>query len=234
MASELQDTVVALQESRARILTGEERVRREIAEHLHGPVQGRLLALRAQLAEVVHRDGLPAEASLRLSGVVEEMGAVIQRDIAVLSRRLFPAIVRQGLIPSIQSLVDQFEASLNVSVNASPDLVAAERQNRALVPERTRLAAYRITYEALTNAVKHAPASTVSVRLEMAGPEGLDLRIEDDGPGFDPPSASEGLGLVTMRDYAAAVGGTCEIASSPGDGTTVVARLPMDDAGQAG
>jgi signal transduction histidine kinase len=229
MAGELEDMVVALQASRARILSGEERVRREIAGHLHGPVQGRLLALRAQLDELLRHDGMPSGSASRLGEIISDMGNVIQSDIAVLSRRLFPAIVRRGLIPALQSLGDQFESTLVLTIRFPDEFAAAERDDSNLVPERTRLVAYRIAYEALTNAVKHAGGSNVSIAVDLPDARSVRLSIQDDGPGFDSDVVLEGLGLTAMRDYAEAVGGECTISSHPGRGTLVLAHLPFAD-----
>ncbi|HLF76417.1 MAG TPA: ATP-binding protein [Dehalococcoidia bacterium] len=230
MAAQIQELVSALQESRSRIVSSQERLQREIAGHLHGPVQGRLLALRAQIDEVTRRQGMSDEAAIILRSIVDQMGAVIQADIATLSRRLYPAIVRRGLTVALQSLGDQFDSSLNLELRFPPDLASIERSNRNFVPERIRLAAYRIANEALTNAVKYAGDS--HVLLEVDGPEEgwLTIRIGDDGPGFEVQEVLLGLGLSVMRDYAEAVGGTCDITSGLGQGTTITARLPMTEA----
>lgn len=233
MAGEIQDLVSELQESRSRIVTVAELSRRDIAAHLHGPVQGRLLALRAQIDEVVRRDAMPTGAAERLRGIVEEMGIVIQQDIAVLSRTLYPAIVRRGLVVALQSLGDQYEATLDLELKFPEDFAARERSNHNLIPERTRLAAYRIANEALTNAVKYAGSARVELVADIEEAGWLTITVRDDGPGFDTETAAQGLGLSLMRDYPAAIGGTCTITSEPGKGTAVIARLPMSDTGES-
>jgi signal transduction histidine kinase len=201
-------------------------VRREIAQHLHGRVQGRLLALRAQLHGLAQQDGLPPEALHSLRSVVDEMGLVIQRDIATLSRRLYPSIVRRGLVPGLQSLVDQFEAVLDVTLRIDEEIVARESANRAVLAEKTRLTAYRIVEEALGNVVKHANATRVAVEVESASDGWLQVSVRDNGDGFDLDHASLGLGLAAMQDYAEAAGGLCALDSQPGRGTSVSLRLP--------
>jgi signal transduction histidine kinase len=226
MAVELEEMVNALHDSRSRIVTTEDRVRKEIASHLHGPVQGRLLALRAQIDEVNRLDTMPPNAVNSLSAIIDEMGRVIQSDIAVLSRRLYPAIVRRGLVPAMQSLTDEFDATLDVElklVGAPADLGKSD----GAAGEQTRLAAYRIANEALTNAVKYAARSKVQVIVDQSLEGWLSVTISDDGPGFAQDRTSEGLGLAAMRDYAEAAGGTCTLTSAPGRGTSVVARLPL-------
>jgi nitrate/nitrite-specific signal transduction histidine kinase len=233
MADELQGMVEALQESRARVVTAEEGVRREIAAHLHGPVQGRLLALRAQIDQLAGSHTIPDEEATRLSVIAEDMGEVIQREIAVLSRRLYPAIVRRGLIPSLQSLSDQFESTLDIEVRVEEDLAARERANARLASEATRLAAYRIAEEAISNVVKHA--KTDKAAIELGDDEGwVTLTIRDQGAGFHADASSGGLGLSAMQDYAEAVGGTCIVRAGSTGGTEVSARLPMQNGVEAG
>jgi two-component system sensor histidine kinase UhpB len=89
---------------------------------------------------------------------------------------------------------------------------------------------YRVLQEALTNVAKHAGAVNVAVLLERH-PDLVSLIVEDDGNGFDAERAfgagEKGLGLVGMRERAMLVGGTLGIESHPGEGTTVVVRIPV-------
>ena len=175
-----------VEHSRSRKINAQERVRREIAAHLHGPVQGRLLALRARLDALAGGNGMSPEASSSLKSVVDEMGRLIQRDIAALSRRLYPAIVRRGVIPCLQSLLDHFEPALRVRLKFDNELAELERTNPGVLPERTRLMAYRIAEEALTNVLKHAQTSQVIVEVGRDPSGWLTLAVRDDGPGFGP------------------------------------------------
>jgi signal transduction histidine kinase len=87
-------------------------------------------------------------------------------------------------------------------------------------------AAFRITQEALTNATRHAQASLVRVAID-ADHDTLRVRVHDDGRGCQPTvEAGNGIGLMSMRLRAEAVGGTLSMQSAPG-GTTVTARLPL-------
>jgi signal transduction histidine kinase len=226
MAGELEQMVGALHESRRRIVTGEEQLRREIASQLHGSVQGHLWGLVAQLDAVQKREELPPDTAQSLSSIIADMGRIIETEIAVASHRLYPDIVRRGLVPSQQSLCDDFDSSLNIERKIPPELIEAERTNHRLLPESIRLAAYRISNEALTNVVKHAASSRVTLSIGLLEAGWLTVSVADDGPGFDTRDEEEGLGLAAMRDYAEAVGGMCTILSRPGGGTRVIARLP--------
>jgi signal transduction histidine kinase len=87
------------------------------------------------------------------------------------------------------------------------------------------VATYRIVQEALSNAARHARARTCTIRLALS--EGvLQVEITDDGIGL-PPARRAGVGLLSIRERAAELGGTCQIEATPGGGTQVCARLPM-------
>jgi signal transduction histidine kinase len=89
----------------------------------------------------------------------------------------------------------------------------------------------RIIQEALTNVRKHAAATTAEVQLHVDG-GWVEARILDNGAGFEPddlaPRAAPRFGLSTMRERAEAIGGSLEIVSSPGEGTQIIARVPLD------
>jgi signal transduction histidine kinase len=88
-------------------------------------------------------------------------------------------------------------------------------------------AVYFCAREAIQNTTKHAgPDTQVTITLARDD-EGLEVTIVDDGPGFDLAAAGEGIGLVSMRDRIGAVGGTLELASAPGNGTTLRAHVPQ-------
>jgi signal transduction histidine kinase len=94
------------------------------------------------------------------------------------------------------------------------------------------LEVYRVAQEALGNAVRHAHAHEIAIRIERA-PHGLRLQIHDDGIGFDPRHVDpRGLGLTGMRERAALLGGRLRVASRPGSGTRVVLLVPLTPAVQ--
>jgi signal transduction histidine kinase len=97
--------------------------------------------------------------------------------------------------------------------------IAGERD----LPADVTLAFYRITQEALNNAIKHAEATTIDIAL-AGPPDRVELRVRDDGRGFDPQSIPAGhLGLSIMRERAAKIGASMQIESKPGQGTTITA-----------
>jgi signal transduction histidine kinase len=113
-----------------------------------------------------------------------------------------------------------------VEMELDDNLIQRERANPQLILEQVRLAAYRIAEEALTNAVKHAKASKVTIRLELSSEEWLRLTVRNDGQGFDIGSTPSGQGILMMQDYAEVAGGNCIVRSAPDEGTEVTAMLP--------
>lgn len=93
------------------------------------------------------------------------------------------------------------------------------------------MAAYRTAEEALTNVMKHAQASAVTITVGSPTEGWLGLTVHDDGKGFDADNIGDGLGLVGMRDYVEVAGGEFKIRSSPANGTEVSAILPLSGPG---
>ena len=125
-----------------------------------------------------------------------------------------PALDELGLGPAIAQQGERF-AGLAVQVHADGDLEG--------LPAAVEVAAYRIAAEAITNAARHGEAQNCFVRLSLNG--ALDLEVVDDGTGL-PRALRAGVGLSSMRERAAELGGTCEVGPAPGGGTRVAARLP--------
>ena len=112
------------------------------------------------------------------------------------------------------------------------DFHAANYQSEGITPE-IETTFYRTVQEALNNVVKHADANCVSVVLERTDNQ-AQVIVEDDGCGFDPdaklsqPNGNGKLGLYGMRERLALMGGSLAIESTPGSGTTVFARIPLE------
>ena len=220
-----------LQRSRQRLLAAQERVRRDIAAQLHDGVQEKLLILKGHLQQLLKGTSSAAETTKLLSEVVDGLNQVIEQQVGVLSRQLYPLTLSQGLVPTFLSLGDQFKAGPAVEVELDEELVRREKAGRDSVPEQVKLAVYRIAEEALTNVVKYAKAGKATVRLDASREGWLRLAVRDDGQGFDAKGSPGGLGMATMQDYADAVGGECVVHSAPGMGTEVTAMLPLSRPG---
>jgi GAF domain-containing protein len=201
--------------SRARIVAAADETRRRIERDLHDGTQQRLvslgLALRAAEAKVPDELGeVRAELSSTASGLADAV-----EDLQEISRGIHPAILsRGGLAPALETLAGR--AAVPVQL---------ETRIRQRLPEPVEVAAYYVVSEALTNAAKHARASAVQVEL-MTEDSIVELAIRDDGVGGADPA--KGSGLVGLRDRVEALGGTLEVASTPGLGTSLLARIPTN------
>ena len=215
-----------LERSRQRIVAAQEFVRQDIAHQLHGSVQNRLIIVLHRLAEMERRMEQKEQAQ-ELADLRQKLADLLDNQVRPISHRLYPSILRRGLVAALQSLGDQFEQSLTIELRVDEALVKGEKVDSHLIPEQVRLAAYRIAEEALTNVVKHTKASTVGMTLNCAPDDWLRLELWDNGQGFDMAGASGGRGLMMMQDYAAVVGGSCTIRSVPGEGTKITALLPL-------
>ena len=126
-----------------------------------------------------------------------------------------------GLVPALERLAETFSEQTEVDVH-----LQAALGNERLDPE-IETALYRIVQEALTNVVKHAQASTISVVLTKRG-DSVTALIEDDGQGFEASGGSgDGLGLLGIRERIALLRGRVAVESSEGSGTTVVVEVPV-------
>jgi len=132
-------------------------------------------------------------------------------------------------------------AALEAQARRSPIPVTVEADGLGRYPQEAEAAVYFCALEALQNVAKYAGASRATVRLAgaaapdgpagAAGPAGsagvLEFSVADDGAGFDPGSSEYGTGLQGMADRLAALGGDLRVRSRPGQGTTVIGRLPV-------
>lgn len=227
---QLEQTVEELHTSRARIVDAQEEIRRAIAEELHGNVQTKLTILSMKLMDLSTRAG-SEELQQELLEMSDEADRLREDDVRMLSHRLHPSIIRLGLCSGIRSIRDQYESTLPIEVDISGDVAALEAAGASRLPMNVRLGLYRVAEEAVGNAIKHAQANEVAMRLWLQdGGSKLGMSVEDDGVGFDLSSIvnKRSLGVVTIQDYMGAIGGEFSLESEPGVGTKVIALVPID------
>jgi PAS domain S-box-containing protein len=214
-----------LELSRRRIVSIQESLRREVSQEIHGSVQSELIVALCRLAEVEGRTS--GDIASEVADIRHLIECSVNERLRSIGRRLYPSILRRGLVPAIQSLADRFEATLSLDLRLDQGLVRLERANREAIPEPVRLAAYRIAEEALSNTARHAKASRVTIDLRMESDRELRLTVGDDGIGFDVPDARGDHGVLMMQDYAEVACGACIIRSAPAEGTEVKASFPL-------
>jgi signal transduction histidine kinase len=201
--------------SRRRIVSASDEARRRIERDLHDGTQQRLvslgLALRAVEAKVpADGNDFRSELSRIAAGLTDAV-----EDLQEMSRGIHPAILSQGgLGPALRTLARR--SAIPVELDVTTD---------ARLPESIEVAAYFVVSEALANAAKHAQASQIGISL-VAGEGRLLVSIRDDGVGGADPQ--RGTGLVGLTDRVEALGGSIRVSSPPGDGTKLIATLPLD------
>jgi signal transduction histidine kinase len=215
--------------SRARVVAAGDDARRRIERNLHDGTQQRLIALGLDVQHVraslpPKRDDLDLEL-VRMQGDIES----ILEDLRELSRGLHPPLLsRRGLLPALRALARR-----------SPIPVDIDVELRQRPPDTVEMALYYVAAEALTNAIKHARATAVSMNLEtdhvgypfQVGLDGrgstgnLHLTIADDGIGG--ASLSGGSGLIGLVDRIDSLGGRLVVESPPGLGTRISVVIPL-------
>jgi signal transduction histidine kinase len=220
--------VAELRESRRQITAAEERLRREIAEMLHSRVQSKLLVAAHQLGQAVDiLDRNPTEATRLLKLSQEQLEDVREREIRDASHLLHPSIIRIGLAPAIRSLIGRFEDVFEVTLEVDPRLTKLDSIVDNHLSEELRLTAYRAVEEALANVARHAQAHNVAISLSLSADDQVLVQVKDDGVGFDSSQQPRGLGTSSIDGRVNQLGGSWEIRSTPGEGTTVEVRLPL-------
>jgi signal transduction histidine kinase len=208
----------ALTASRARIVATADATRRRIERDLHDGTQQRLISLALGLRAAQRR--LPAgqkDVAAQWSRTAQGLTDAIE-ELREISRGLHPAVLeKHGLAPALRELVRRGSIPVTLDVQVSGRL-----------PERVEVAAYYVVSEALTNAAKHAEATTADIEVAESGGV-LHIHISDDGRGG--ADFSDGSGLVGLKDRSEALGGRLQLDSPPGAGTTLEITLPLDDRG---
>jgi signal transduction histidine kinase len=201
--------------SRARIVAAADDARRRLERDLHDGAQQRLVSLGLELRSAeasvpTELDALREQISHIVSGLTG-----VSKDLQEISRGIHPAILSKGgLGPAVKTLARRSAVPVELDLHVDRRL-----------PASAEVAAYYIVAEALTNTAKHARASRVNARVEAEGAT-LRLSIRDDGIGG--ADSGRGSGLIGLIDRVEALGGQMEIASHTGDGTSLLATIPLE------
>lgn len=206
--TQLRDEVVArvseLAASRRRLLVAADEARRELERRLRGGPERRLQRLHESLTAVASRRPHLARADEELAGTLA--------DLRNLARGLHPRELAGGLAVALAGLAERSPIPVRLSVS-----------NERL-PSEVETAAWYTCAEAVTNAAKHAAASSVTIEVRRRD-DRLTIRVTDDGRGGADPS--RGTGLRGLTDRLEALGGRLTVDSDPGAGTRLIAEMPL-------
>ena len=229
-----------LQRSRERLVTTREEERRRLRRDLHdglGPALA-IQSLKVGSARTLLGRNLPAPAAGTAPGDLQradELLSELERDIAATLadiRSLVydlrpPTLDELGLVAAIRESAARYAPGPDNNPQALRVRVEAPERLPAM-PAAVEVAAFRITQEAFNNVVRHARARNCLIRLKIE--DGLWVEIVDDGVGLptirDPERA--GVGLASLRERAAELGGTCSIECPVGGGTRILAHIPWN------
>lgn len=207
-----------------------EEERRRIARDLHdGPAQ--VLTNISMKLEILNAmiDSKPEMAKSEVEHLHKKVGAVI-REIRHLIYDLRPIAVDEvGLLEATKALCIQLQQNWNLPINLQ---VQSLVDSKSIAPAK-QVAIYRLVQEILNNMKKHAQAKTITLRIERENDQ-LQIIIYDDGIGFDPNYIPPGhYGLIGMKERALYLGGTLNIDSVIGKGSTFAIRVPITNGRQS-
>jgi PAS domain S-box-containing protein len=201
-----------------RLMEVQEAERRQLSAELHDRTSPQLAAIQINLTMLANL--LRAQDTEDIRAVLDDTVHLIDDTtvgIREISSNLRPAVLDDaGLLPAVAAYAQQFTQRTGIVVH-----LHTERATAPLSPA-TQSSLFRIVQEALTNCVKHAKATHVTIELGTGGAQQVSLTVADDGVGFDADAqSSRGLGLLTMRERAEFMGGRFALESRPGQGTRI-------------
>jgi signal transduction histidine kinase len=202
--------------SRLRIVQAHDAERRRLERNLHDGAQQRLVSVALQLRLARASLGEDPRAAALVDSAGEELQSALS-ELRELARGLHPAVLTErGLRPALEALA--MRAPFAVTLDGIP---------KERLPAPIEAALYYVASETLTNAAKHADASTLSIRV-TCDDRLITMELTDDGRGG--ASAREGGGLRGLADRVEALHGRLELTSPPGGGTSVAAKIPYKPA----
>jgi len=203
-----------------RVVEAQELERTRLARELHDETGQALTSILLGLKSL--EESVDNEAGRTAASELRELVVSTLQDVRRLAVELRPAALDDfGLVPALERLRDTVSEQAPISIDVQSSL-----DDRRL-PSEIETMLYRTVQEALTNVVKHAEASRVTVRLSQADKTVL-LVVHDDGKGFDAQAPGDGgLGLIGMRERVALLGGRFIVEANEGAGTMLKAEVPI-------
>jgi PAS domain S-box-containing protein len=207
-----------------KMLDAQELERLRIGRELHDNVGQRLALLNMGLVQAQAVADKLVQALAGNLGDLSKQAASISKDVRTISHDLYsPQLRLLDLAEALNGVCIQLQRHLAIEIAFSSHDVPRP------VPADVSLCLFRVLQEGLINAAKHSDTRRIDVEL-LGTPGAVSLKIRDFGSGFSVGTAREGLGLVSMRERVAMVGGTFTIASTPRSGTEITVQIPLGTA----
>jgi signal transduction histidine kinase len=215
LVGRLRTSLLELSESRSRIMSVADGERSKVERDLHDGAQQRLVALQIKLELVATQvQDVSPKSAAAIRGLEDEVDATID-EVRAFARGVYPSLLAErGLSEALRA------AGRSAPVPTMVDAPAIGRYS----PE-VEATVYFACMEALQNVAKHAHEAS-GVMISVSQNERLRFEVRDDGEGFDARRAEYGAGLTNLRDRLDAVGGTLDVRSVPGRGTTISGAIP--------
>jgi len=217
-----------------RLIHSQEEERRRIARDLHDETSQALLALSLRIDAVRDRCPSASGASRAELNYIKQGAYDALADVHRIIFNLRPSILDDmGLVPAVMWIAQ--EGLQRQGIEVTLEVNGPQRR----LPEQIETAAFRVIQEAVQNVTRHSEATSAHLALTFQ-PDALEILLMDDGRGFDPekmhprPGDTRGLGLLGMQERLALVKGSLDIQSRPGRGTSLRARIPLQDAPATG
>ena len=203
------------------LVSAQEAERKALARELHDEIGQSLTALKLELANserIARSEGSAVTVHLQ---TIREIADETLRATKNISLGLRPPMLDDlGLVSALNWFTAEFARRTGITVDFSADGAVSQ------LPEAQRTCIYRVVQEALANCARHALAQRITVKLDASGPK-VTLIVSDNGGGFDTSEPKgQGLGLLSMQERAAELGGTLQVTSSKGHGTTIQVSVP--------
>jgi len=206
-----------------RLIDVQEAERRRISRELHDDLNQKIATLSINISKLKRNVPMPDGPLISELDQLRETASGLTNEVRRLSHQLHPAVLEHlGLVKAIESYIASFAEEEQIDVRFSAEL------HDERIPFQTSICLYRIAVEALRNVARHSGARSAVVSLKRNS-DGVELCVSDSGSGFDVEKFRQdgGLGLISIEERLRLLQGGCEIFSTPGRGTMLVAKVPL-------
>lgn len=199
----------------------QEEERQHLSQELHDEFGQSLTAIKVMAVTAEHQNSDTKKIANSIIGICDHLMIVVRS----MMQQLHPMILTElGLKATLEDLVSHW-------TERNPDLSITMQCHDAVdhLDKKITIQVFRIIQECLTNIIRHANASSVTISLNMSSqPDLLDLSVSDNGQGCHPDTVSSGFGLLGMKERIKSLGGDFNMQSYPGDGMKITARIPIE------